>query len=356
MHDYLHWFGFDSTEERRRLAAASADEALRLDPQLAQAHVAKATTLYHGSRSYDAAIRELEIAHGLAPGDAAVLFWMSMIYRRQGRWVEAVKSLEQAVALDPLNAQYLFEFGNTLTMLRRYADADPVYARLAHALPDDPPAQLWVPYNRFVRTGDLAGFSAAVARLPPDAGAGCNVALWRVLVASYERRFDDAVAAAAACPEPYVTSTGAEQVPREYFVARAQWFASGRKQSALAPKVRAQLEQLLAARPDQPGTRIGLAFTLAMLGDRERALAETERALADMPLARDALMGATILLAAAEVHANAGAEEQALDEIARALSLPSGGNAHEVKLEPAFEPLRKHPRFGQILETSLPKT
>jgi adenylate cyclase len=92
LHDNLFWGGADPSDARREQVGRHADEALRIDPGLAEAHIAKALFHYHGSRSYEAALAELEIARRLAPGNASVHFWLAPIYRRQGRWEDALAS------------------------------------------------------------------------------------------------------------------------------------------------------------------------------------------------------------------------------------------------------------------------
>jgi hypothetical protein len=86
-----------------------------------------------------------------------------------------------------------------------------------------------------------------------------------------------------------------------------------------------------------------------MQGERQQALVEVERALAAMPVSRDALFGAQILSLAADIRANAGAEALALDTLAQGMTLPNGGQVEEIRRDGGYDPLRKNPRFEQIL-------
>src|SRR5256885_7090534 len=53
---------FDRTSERREKARALAEQALRLQPDLPEAHLAVGFSYYYGDNNYDAALREFEIA------------------------------------------------------------------------------------------------------------------------------------------------------------------------------------------------------------------------------------------------------------------------------------------------------
>jgi TolB-like protein/class 3 adenylate cyclase/Tfp pilus assembly protein PilF len=353
LHDFMHWFGYDNSDARRRLVGVNAAKALSLDPQSVEARIAKALHEYHGSRNYDAAIQELEYARGLAPNDASVHFWLGVIYRRQGRWDDALATLEKVTVLDPLNPSYLLEYAWTLQGARRYGVATPVFERISH-VEDEPITPTLIAYNGFLQSGNLAGVDAALAGLPANYDPGCQVSWFRYFSALYQRRYVDAASAASACKETSFPADGSEVLPPEYPAMRAQWFAGNRQKLAQAGPLRQRFERALAAKPDQPYTRIFLAFTLVMLGEQARALEETDRALAAMPLSRDALSGAFILLWAAEVHANAGAPDRALDELAKALSVPYGGAVKEIRLDPVFDPLRKDPRFQRLLDERRP--
>jgi hypothetical protein len=92
-----------------------------------------------------------------------------------------------------------------------------------------------------------------------------------------------------------------------------------------------------------------------MLGERARAIAQAEAALAALPLSRDAVSGAYNLRAAIEVFANAGAETRALDLLEQAMQLPAGGHVQDLRLDPVFDPLRSHPRFQKLVAGGLPE-
>jgi adenylate cyclase len=356
LHDSLYWSGFDPSDARRALVEQNADLALRLDPRLPEAHIGKALFHYHGSRNYAAALRELEVARELSPNSARVHFWLAPIYRRQGHWDQALASFERATALDPLNSPYLSEHAGTLQMLRRYREAGDAYARLASLEADNPLAPIPGAFNSFFATGDLQPLRDALAAIPAGVDPYCQVTGLRTTLAGLERRFADITAMAFECKDKFIPSSGGAQIPIEYYVAQVRWIATGRKVPPEAAKARAIIEDILAQRPDLPQVRMHLAALLVIQGEKRRAIEEADRALEDMPLSRDALTGAALLRAAVEVFANAGAEERAITELGRALSLPNGGHIREIRLDPVLDPLHGNPRFEKLVAEHLAKT
>lgn len=355
LHDDLYWGGYDPSDARRELVGKNAEAALRLDPALAEAHVAKALYHYHGSRNYSAALGELEIARRLAPGSASVHFWIAPIYRRQDRWDDALASFERATVLDPLNTQYLSEYGGTLQMMRRYDEAERVFERFATLEPDNPVVPVVMAYHHVFAKGDLAPLEKAVAGIPPGYDPNCQATGMRVGLAILQRRFDDAMKFGAACKEEFLPSSGGTRIPMEFYVAQVKWIAAGRKAPPEAATTRDILTSMIATRPDSAELHMTLGFTLAMLGERKRAIEEAERALVLMPMSRDALTGAEMRRSAVEVYANAGAEERAIGELEQLMRVPNGGHIQGVKLDPMLDPLRANPRFQKLLAEHLPK-
>ncbi|MGH8481517.1 MAG: adenylate/guanylate cyclase domain-containing protein [Nevskiaceae bacterium] len=356
LHDNLYWHGTDPTEERRRKVGENADAALRLDPGLAEAHIAKALFHYHGSRNYEAALGELEIARRLAPGNASVHFWIAPIYRRQARWDEALASFDRATALDPLNTQYLSEHGGTLQMMRRYDEAGRMFERMAALERENPIVPLAVAYHHFFATGDLARLEKAVAALPAGFDPNCQVTGARVGLAMLQRRFAEAMTLGSACKEAFLPTSGGAQIPMQYYIAQVRWLAEGRKPPPEAAAARDIITSMLATRPDSAELHMHLGFVLAMLGEHVRAVEQVERALALMPMSRDAVTGAVLRRQAVEIYANAGAQERAIAELERLMQVPNGGHIHGIRMDPLMDPLRENPRFKKLLAEHLPKS
>lgn len=108
--------------QSRAEALGLAQKALRIAPNLAQAHRAL-FSVYSSNLQVASAVAELMRARALAPGDADILASYGRYLTRIRRFDEALHALDQAIASDPLNSvAYGFRTG-TLFYARRYRDA-----------------------------------------------------------------------------------------------------------------------------------------------------------------------------------------------------------------------------------------
>jgi hypothetical protein len=93
-----------------------------------------------------------------------------------------------------------------------------------------------------------------------------------------------------------------------------------------------------------------LASFEAMLGHTGEAVRLTSRRLELLPETRDALDGPVALYYAACVHAMVGDKDRALAELARVLRMPGSWSApHLMRSDPYLVALRGDPRFEALL-------
>jgi TolB-like protein len=119
-HDDLYLYWLDKTPERRALGDAAVNEALRLEPDRPEAHLAAAYHLYSCDRNYERASVQIAIAQRGLPNSPEAVWLSARIGRRQGRWDESTKALEKAYTLDPRNSAILEMLWLNYCALRRY--------------------------------------------------------------------------------------------------------------------------------------------------------------------------------------------------------------------------------------------
>ena len=108
------YHSYEPTAVRREHARRNADEALRLQPDLPEGHLALGYSYYYGDRDYQRALTEFEIAKRDLPNEADAYSAIAAIQRRQGKWAESTANFEKSTSLDPKNASVLFNFAHQL--------------------------------------------------------------------------------------------------------------------------------------------------------------------------------------------------------------------------------------------------
>ncbi|MEP6508963.1 MAG: tetratricopeptide repeat protein, partial [Gemmatimonadales bacterium] len=137
---------FDAREFNLRQADISSSRALELEPDLAEAHVARGLAVSLSKR-FDEAEREFETALKLDPKLFEAAYWFARARLSQGRYEEAAKLMERAVAIRPEENQTWGFLGQALTGLGKHDEAAAAYKRQVKLIdehlelnPDDPRA------------------------------------------------------------------------------------------------------------------------------------------------------------------------------------------------------------------------
>src|SRR5262249_16839560 len=96
--------GYDHTPARLALAEAALRAAIRLRPDAAETHLARAQYLYQGLRDYAGALAELVTVRRALPNDPRIFRLTGYILRRRGDQEEGLRNLQRAAELDPRNS------------------------------------------------------------------------------------------------------------------------------------------------------------------------------------------------------------------------------------------------------------
>jgi hypothetical protein len=90
------------------------------------------------------------------------------------------------------------------------------------------------------------------------------------------------------------------------------------------------------------------------LGDKTAALALAERAMAAVPIEKDAFQGPNPIWTLARVAARSGEPDRAIAALQKLLSIPPGVTPSDVRLDTMFDALRSDPRFQKLCEQKQP--
>jgi serine/threonine protein kinase/Tfp pilus assembly protein PilF len=347
------------TAALREEAREAADTALRLQPNLGEAVFAKGFYYYACLKDYDTAVKYLEQAERLVPHNSRILQGLAYVERRRGNWDKSEAYFNEAEKLDPRNVNLLSQHARSYVCLRSFPEALAKLEQILNITPDD--IDTLVLKARIAQAeGDLPRASALLAPLRLGVGY-VNALETQVYQAILESRPAQVIAQLKEILGKPDQALGyyngelrfwlgwAQEVAGDHDAARESW-----------SQARTELEPFLKEQPENFVLLGDLALTNMGLGDNAAALTLAERAIAMMPIEKDALTGPRPLDILARVAARAGDPDRSISTLTKLLSIPYEAPLAAnppltpalLRLDPMFEPLRKDPRFQKLVAES----
>ena len=354
-HDILYVDQIDHTPERRALGDAAVNEALRLRPDFPEAHLAMASHLYYCYRDFGRARVQIAMAAKGLSNNPEALELTALIDRVQGRWEESTTGLERATALDPRNPEVLGHLVDNYGRLRRYRDCEEIFNRLIVLDPDNPNFLLGKVNWIFAENADVKGARAACEAFPSSIKADPWVANWRFYYAACARDFSAAEKILDEIPNQQIDFLNA-LVPRQIVTLQLEFVQGNHPTMNEFAGARAQLCQKIEADPSNPWLVTVLALTDVALGRKDEGIQEGQRALEIRPISEDAFDGPGVARNVAIVYATADQLDAAFEQLNRLIQMPADPLSYgDLKTCPAWDPLRKDPRFDKLLAELAPK-
>ena len=360
-HDQLYYHsGFDHTPGRLAAAEAAVQTAFRIRPNSGEAHFARANHLYNGYLDYDGALAELEIARRSLPNDSRIFALMGSIQRRQGRWEEAIRTLERAIELDPRNLWRLSQAGDSYGMLRRYAERKSKFDRALTIAPNDVVAKAERAFGEMDWKADTGPLHQLIDEIrATNPAAVRTIAYYWLPCALAERDFAAAKDALMASSDEFPLGANVVNFGRPFVEGVIARMTNDEHKAQLAfTAARAEQEKIVQAQPDYGPAWCVLGVMDAALGQKEEALSEGQRAVELLPVEKDPIIGMVMIKYLAMIAAWVGEKDLACEQLATAVRCLSSGidlSYGELKLMPWWDPLRGDPRFEKIVASLAPK-
>lgn len=347
-HSQIYHFRYDRSPGRLAAARAAVDQALALDPSIPEAHRALGFFYYWGHRNYDYSLAEFAQAAAARPNDSLILASMGIVHRRQGRWEDAVRELERAADLDPRSDINVQDLASTFARLRRYDEAER-YCREAISLaPDDFYPYVYCARIARARDGTTVAAAELLQRMPSKDDA--QQSIYRFEQALLARDLAAALDVAALLPETFSEPIDEETLTRSLAECHARIVLGAESPPPTACELaRVYFERARETSPADASVHAALGWVDALTGRPGEAIAAGERAAELLPIAADAMAGPTVLEQLAKTYAWAGEPDLAIDTIEQCLAHPGWLSPGMLRLDPDWDPLRDHPRFGALV-------
>jgi serine/threonine protein kinase/tetratricopeptide (TPR) repeat protein len=356
-HDRIYFGVVDHTDARLKLAETVIQSIQRLRPESGETHLALAQHYYYAYRDYDRARQELVLAHLTLPNESRIPLLAGYIDRRQGRWEKSLEEMTQALVLNPRDFSVLEQITLTYEALGRYKEMAAMLDRMLAIAPSDVPSRLRRAVVDLEGHADVKPFETTIdAVLAEDANAPLGFVNPWLLIAVRERDSGGVQRALAnigdgGCFDEYIP------FPNGWCEGLAAWVRGDRSAARAAfDSARKELTEKVHSQPDYAAALCALGVVDALLGNKDDAIREGERAVELTPVSQNAIEGATLVRYLAVIYAWAGEKDRAVQRLAETTYLPGSHISYGyLRLHPLWDPLRGDPRFEAITASLAPK-
>lgn len=341
-------------QPRLRQGYQAAQAALMHNPDGPEGHVAMGYYHYYGSRDYENALMEFEVAEEMEPNNAAMLQAMGFVQRRQGNWEESYRNLQRALELDPTSLDLIGNVIETALYMRRYQDADRYIDRGMELAPTYAPFRVWVAVRLWLEPGDIDAALVVMNGIERELGATA-AASFKVNLHLLAGHYEEILHMMPNLPQ--TTRLFGDADSSNYYLVKGLVYdlmdgleVESETARAYYDSALSMCERQLQSRPEDAAIHSQLGFVYAGLRNKERAYYYSKRATDLMPLSRDTLTGGTLLENLSMVKTMFGDFEDALDIIELLLGIPSFVTPGTLEHHPLLAPLKGNPRFQRLME------
>jgi serine/threonine-protein kinase len=342
----------DRSPERRNKARSLAERALQLQPDLPEAHLALGSSYYYGDNDYDAALREFEIAQRGLPNESEVYLAIGAIQRRQGKWAESTANLEKSATLNPKDTWPLQQLTFNYAMQRNFDIANKTIDRALELNPNG--IGLWEVKVKLAiaEKGDFAAYEQALDKmksLPMSSEDRLKIVGGQAELLLFQRKYQQVLQLAESVPDESLAAVPGSSAGKYYAIGVAKrGLADDAAAHSAFVKAKDILEEQLKQKPEDPDLHVQLAKVLAWLGQKDAAIAQAQQARDLRPESKDAFDGPRTTEDVAQVYAILGDNGHAIELLDGLLSRPTGITLQNLRVNPAWDPIRDDPGFQAL--------
>src|SRR5437773_1602788 len=338
--DLLYFFDLDPSPDRISLADAAVKAALRLRPDSAEAHFAKADYYFRCLRDYDRAQEELAIARPGLPNSTPFFILSGYINRRRNHFPEAERDFSTAFALDPRNPNAYNLLADTYVLERQFPEAVHVYDNVLAAGETVPIVRFRRAGSILYGTGDTGPMRDILEKFPgmEFAGGQTPVRCWMAMLDHDYAQAEKFLADSSR--KDFQDVDFSFYFPKSWYQAMiAREKGDSVRAASAFRECREILAQRLIVKPEHARTIAVLAQVDAGLGNKELAVREAQHAIDLVPISKDIYDGALVLEGLAEVYTWTGERDRAIELVQKLLTMSGYTNYGRLKFHTLWAPL-----------------
>jgi len=351
VHSSTYFEYFDHTESRVLKAKQTAEKSLELEPDLIEGHIAMAWYYYLCWLDYGNALTEFRNALKLQPDNAEAVGGIGYIYRRQGKFQEALDYFRKALEINPRDQVMNDGIANTLILLRKYSQSEQYLQKIMVLAPDwreqyTTKAFLYLLWSGDVERARTVLKQADQQNIQVETGDDIFVPIFvEIAAANYEKALE--------LIENMKTDVCDYQffyIPKDILLAEIYGLTDNKKSEvAHYDSARVMLQSKLKEFPEDARMHSSLGVAYAGLGEKDKAIKEGKRGVELLPISKEAWNGYHREMDLAKIYAMVGEHDFAIDKIDYLLSIPGELSVPCIKIDPVWKPLLDNPRFQKVL-------
>ncbi len=354
---------YEPTDAWKTKARTEAEAALRLQPNLGEAHFALGQCIYWMDQDYERALEQFEIVSHLSPSNGDARRLIAAIKRREGKWEQALEAYERVARLDPQNPNTVREVLFTNTSMRRWPEAARWGERMRAMAPASLVAKIQSGYVDFWWKGDTQLLKSLVDGVPAGVDPDGIVTSCRWDVAMLRRDYAAARTVLQNSSVKQISYTNAGTTPKIFFEA-CVYLAQGDTVNAqkFFELARPAFEASVKEAPANAERHAILGWLYAFMGRKDDAIREGRRAVELLPESKDALDGSILNAYLALIYVRVEEKDLALPLIERLLKTAGAVDSadysitvNDLKYRWEWDPIRDDPRFQKLIVETKPR-
>ena len=359
-HAFVYFSRVDATAARRDAAKRALENAQKLQPNSPETVLALGHYQYLVLRDYRLAKSTLALVSKMLPGSSEVPKVLGLITQREGHWDQSIAYFEQALALDPRNVELLGRAAYTYGMLRQFEAALKLNDRRLDITPSDPDV-IALTASIYQAQGNLQEAAKSLSEV------NAQTPSWFALTTKInqlrlERNLGEAIRLLQARQAQFRFASRMDKWTTQFHLILTQRLNGDTAGAKItAGQARNMLEPLCKNQPDSENLAAVLSVANAVLGEKEAALKEAERAIMLLPSSKDRVFGPACEEIMAQIQMMVGENSGAISTLTRLLQTRYSSwlywqpvTAALLRLDPLWDPLRADPAFQKLCEEKQP--